>query len=91
MSTFNNDVQKDYSITSERGSFIINTHYVSGKVDVYMLIPNDYCVAEIGYLADKAGPSAPDREYPILGYRFAGGAMLHWSEFHNPVPAQLSP
>ena len=31
-------------------------------------IPNhDYCVAETGYLADKAGPSAPDREFSMLG------------------------
>ena len=30
--------------------------------------PNhDYCMAETRYLADKAGPSAPDREYSILG------------------------
>ena len=33
------------------------------------LNPNhDYCVAETGYLADKAGPTAPDKEYTILGF-----------------------
>ena len=28
---------------------------------------HNYCGAKIGYLADKAGPSAPDREYSMLG------------------------
>ena len=34
----------------------------------YFFNPNhDYCVAETGYLADKADPSATDREYSMLG------------------------
>ena len=38
--------------------------------------PNhDYCVTETGYLAEKAGPSAPDRMYLILGSRMDGGAF----------------
>ena len=27
----------------------------------------DYCITETGYLAEKAGPLAPDREYSMLG------------------------
>ena len=58
--------------------------------------PNhDYRVVETGYVADKAGPTAPDREYPpIVGSWLTGGAILHWPiayEFHNSVTAQLSP
>ena len=41
-----------------------------GSLNTYgtlFLSPNhNYCVAETGYLADKAGPTAPDREYSIL-------------------------
>ena len=51
--------------------------------------PNhDYCIAETGYQADKAGPSAPDREDSTLGSWLTGGAILHWPtayEFHNSV------
>ena len=28
---------------------------------------HEYCVAETGYQGDKVGPSAPDREYTMLG------------------------
>ena len=52
------------------------------------------CIAETGYLAGKAGPYAPDREYSTLGSRLTGGTMLHWptaDEFQNSVPAPLRP
>ena len=59
------------------------------------LNPNHvYCVAETGYLAGKAGPSAQDRENSMLGSWLTGGAMLHWpiaNEFFNSLPALLSP
>ena len=57
--------------------------------------PNhDFCFVERGYLADKDGPPAPEREYSILGSWLTGGAIFHWPiafELHNSVPAQLSP
>ena len=53
------------------------------------LNPNhSYCVAEAGYLAGKAGPLAPDREYSKLGSCLTGGAILYWPiahEIHNSV------
>ena len=58
------------------------------------LNPNhDSCVTETGYLADKAGPTAPYGEYSIMGSWLTGGAILHWptaNEFHNSVPAQFA-
>ena len=44
----------------------IRTH--DHGADVLFFNPNhDYCVAETGYLADKADPSATDRDYFMLG------------------------
>ena len=45
------------------------------ELNVFVYPNHSYCVAETGYLADKAGPSAPDRMYIILGSRMAGGAF----------------
>ena len=48
----------------------LNHGSVSDKdIETTMFLnPNhDFCVAETGSLADKARPTAPDREYLILG------------------------
>ena len=37
-----------------------------------------YCIAETGYVADKARPFAPDRGYSIMGSCSTGVAILHW-------------
>ena len=65
-----------------------------GTIPDFFLVffnPNhDYCVAKTGYLADKAGPLAPDREYSMLGSWSTGAANLHWPSacvFHNSVRA----
>ena len=54
------DANHDYR-KSAKCSFVVG-------LAIQFFYPNhDYCVAETRYLADKAGPSAPDRDYSILG------------------------
>ena len=46
---------------------------------ILFFYPNhNYCVAKTGYLADKSNPTAPHREYSILGSWVTGGGILHW-------------
>ena len=46
----------------------ITTLTAGSKPQTAFFNPNhDYCVAKTGYLVDKAGPSAPDSKYSMLG------------------------
>ena len=62
-------------------------------VDFFLYPLYDYCTAKTGYLADMAGPLPPRSQIEIT-LCWVPGAMLHWpiaDEFHNSVPALLSP
>ena len=43
-------------------------YFWNRQTTILFFNPNhNNCVAETGYLADKGGPSAPDRDYSMLG------------------------
>ena len=48
--------------------FFMSNFFADRKGDkVKAFFNHNYCVTKTGYLDDKAGPLAPDREYSILG------------------------